>query len=319
MNKGLLFFILIICITLVSSCDTTERYEVDIDELQNIYSLTKPTSTLVSDIELYVDYSTCVIEAVSNSAFFSSIRPRITGANPTLFAIKGPVISEISSDKDIVNQELNKITEISYADINGAVDKICNQNKQAILITDGEYWTNPEGERIDLPYMKDSFIKWINKGRVIQVISESYQESYRGKKHSKKRFYFFFTDDKLENNIYEEISKADGFKSADVDFFKMTNSDIKVNRSISVNSNLNSKIDTTKIFDFIEIDNHWKDIYNFVILVTDDDGNQVEGGNPLIENIKIENYDLSNYKINELELKAYNISDQYLDSLHRTS
>lgn len=270
------------------------------------------SSTLSSDVDLYVDYSTCVSDAVRNSNFFQSIRPRITGASPTLYAIKGSEISRVSSDINEVNHQLNNILEISYADIHGAISEICDKDNQAILITDGEYWTQPEGERTDLPYMKDSFIKWLNKGNVVHVITENYKELYHGQYHDKKRFYFFFTNDKLEGNIYKEISKSHGFQSVDVGLLKLSNSDLEIDRTLAIDENLTSKVDTTHVFDFVDIDNKWKDINDYVMNAIDEIGNPIPIGNPLIKGGKFVNENLASYMINDLELKAYDIYDQYL-------
>lgn len=294
-----------------------DHYDVEMNELQKIYTSTvQSKSNLTQNVDLYIDYSTCVAEAVTNSPFFRAIRPRITGSGPTLFGIQGPMIRLISLNRDTVNQVLNNISEISFANIPGAIEQICNSNNQAILITDGEYWTTPEGERIDLPYMKDRFIKWLNKGYSINIASEAYVENYNGRPYDKKRFYFFFIDDNIQNNIFSEISKAENFYSSNVTFFKLTNSDLKIQRNSMIDSNLDSKSDTTYNFDYFEINTSWEDIFKYVLNATDDQGNTINNGNPLIYNIKIQNLELNNYNIDNVVIKAYNISSLYMDNAH---
>ncbi|OAV73443.1 hypothetical protein Barb6_00236 [Bacteroidales bacterium Barb6] len=290
--------------------------EVDINELQeNVYAPTvHKKDTLEMTVSLFIDYSTCVREAVSNSAFFATIRPRLTGLKPTMYSIKGNEIKEFSSDMDKINQELNNITEFSYANIQGAVEQICNSNQQAVLITDCEFWTTPEGERTNLPYMKEAFITWLNKGFSIHIITEAYKESYHGSSHDKKRFYLFFTDDKLPNDLYEEISKADDFENINGSYYKLTNSDMKFLRSIDVvDDNLNFQIDTSYHFDYIEIDNSWKDIQKYVMEATDGDGNLIPDGNPIIKGLKFQPF--GNYTIEDIDIVASNITAAYLDTV----
>lgn len=312
------YLLTILFIFTFSNCkwwDDTITVEIDIKKLEKIYSSSvSPSTTLNKDIDLYVDYSTCVIDAVKNSSFFKSLRPTITGESPTLYAIKGPAIQLVSSDMDTVNRELTNLTEIAYADITGAIGNITNSNKQSILITDGEFWTIPEGERTDLPYMRESFEKWINRGYVVHIVIENYKESYKGKSTDKKRFYFFFTDDKLENNIYEIARNSQGFNSTDLNHFKMSNSDINIIRNTTIDDNLQFKIDTIQKFDFIEIDSPWEDIQNYVLNASDDEENPIKNGSPLIKDLKISNKTLVNFDLSEISIKAYNITDFYLDS-----
>jgi hypothetical protein len=304
----ILLFIALLC----ASCDPPPL-EVDPDVIQEkVYNPTvNKKDTLNAGVTLFIDYSTCVKDAVANSVFFAAIRPRITGLKPTMYAIKGESIEYYSSNMDSINLELNHIQEISYANINGAVEQICNANQQAILITDCEYWTKPQGERTDLPYLKEPFIQWLNKGYSIYIIKESYLETYHGSSYPKIRFYFFFTDDKLSNNVYEEVSKSTGFKSANVTFFKSTNSDIIIHRNTeTVDNNLVFRMDTTRLFDYIEIDDSWKDIQQYIMEATDDDGNLISGGNPLIKGVKFSNF--NNYTIEDIEVHASNITAQYM-------
>ncbi len=292
--------IYLILITL-SACSKTKEIEITSDKLLSIYNATvKPDMPLGKGVDLYVDYSTCVKLAVENSKFFKSVRPRITGIKMTLYSIKAMEINKVSDDMDTINEELNNISEIPYANIKGAIEKIVKSNNQAILITDGEYWTNPEGERTDLPYLKPSFEKWIQQGHSIYIKVERYNENYKGEVFSKKRYYFFFTDDNIVNNIYKEVSKADDFNQDDVSEFKLTSSDIKMTRHAKLNEALSEDQGSIKKisgFDFLEIQNTWAEIEKY--------------GYPLLDNIELNRS--QNYIINEVSVTAYNVSDFYLD------
>ena len=303
---GMLFF----------SCDffnsnNVEDIEMNDKTLSKIHVESIITHPIIKkEIELYIDYSTCVIDAVKNSIFFKNIRPRITGLQPTLISIKGLVISKVSSDMDAVNNELNSLQEVSYANIAGAIEKICDSDHQNILITDGEYWTSPEGERTDLPYMKESFKKWLLKGYVVHVIVEDYKELFQGKLNDKKRFYFLFTDDRLEDNVFNEISKAKNFKTSNITVFKLSNVDLKIERSMNlINEDLGFEVDTLKSYDVVLIENKWEDIFTYVLNGKDENGEEIKNGKPFIMNLKLHSKQLENFEVNQIEIKAYLITD----------
>jgi hypothetical protein len=155
------------------------------------------------------------------------------------------------------------------------------------------------------------------------VVIENYKENYKGKSCDKKRFYFFFTDDKLKDNIYSEVSKAENFNAAGVSFFSLNNSDATIIRNInSVDDQLEFTVDTSGIFDFIKIDSPWSDIKQFVQYAQDEEEESEKenehgpsyNGHHLFKDIKIKSKDLANFKIEDIDLKAYNYTDVYLDS-----
>jgi hypothetical protein len=325
MNKKISFFgslllIAVVLLLLLTNCDKTTRYEVEKEKLNKIYTSTvKPKIELNKEVHLYIDYSKCMRDAVDNSTFFQSIRARLTtGIRPTLFAIKGTNIEQITTDGDLINQQLNLLDEVSAANIRQAAEDITNGNNQAILITDGEYWTNEIGERLDFPYMLEPFKRWVNKGFSIHFIVEDYTERHKGRPFNKKRFYIFFTDDKIENNVYQEISKDVNLDQFGLKKFKLTNSDLKLRKNTIINANLSFEIDTTSDYDICEIFDSWEDIYEFIIFGKDDEGNIIPSGYPLIENISLSK-EMENYIIEDIDLKAYNISEVYLDSVQNNA
>jgi hypothetical protein len=311
-----IFFIAIAIGFFLSGCDKTIRFEVEKETLDKIFTSTVvPKIPLIKEVDLYVDYSTCVKDAVDNSYFFKSIRSRLTTSlKPTLHSIKGSEIKVVSNDPDIINQELNNLTEVNAANIRQAVEDITNSNRQAILITDGEFWSYSIGERIDFAYMHEPFKRWLNKGHSIYFIIEDYSERHNNKFYDKKRFYIFFTDDDIENNIFQEIQKENNPTNYGVRTFKLTNSDLKLKRETKFYSDLESTLDTTSKYDYIEIGSSWSVIYNFVINTSDDEGNIIENGIPIIEGLSLKSNELENFVIEDIDLKAYNIAAVYFDS-----
>jgi hypothetical protein len=313
-----MFFVIALLFAGCAGCSSGGYFEVDVATLQE--KIYEPTATkkhtLDTKVSLYVDYSTCVKLAVEKSDFFSSIRPRITGLQQlTMYKIEGSNITLFSSDNASINQELNKIKEIDYANIGGAVEQICNANQQAILITDCEYWTKQEGERTDLTYMKDPIVQWLNKGFSIYVLVEPYKETSKGTSYDKKLFYFFFTDDKITDNIYTKI--IGNVNTDQLSTYKFTNSDMKVIRNKDmVDNSLVCNVDDSFDFDYIEIENKWEDIQKYIMEATDDDGNLIPGGTPFIKGLKFTLPDCYVLTTDDINIKVANITKTYQDSFY---
>jgi hypothetical protein len=291
-------------------------FEPDLTELQDRFcnGAVNRTAVLKAGVNLFVDYSSCVKDAVRNSDFFAAVRPRITGLNPLLYSMRGSETVRVSDDMDVINRELNSLDDVPYADIKGTVELICSSDCQAILITDCEYWTKGEGERTNLPYLKVPFIEWINRGHVIYVVVERYVEMYRGKRCDKKRFYFFFTDDRLRDNVFEEIRRTGDFSRYGVVCHKLCNSDIRIDRTaLTADENLTFDVNSSRSFDYVEIYDGWDIISRYVMEAEDDEGNPVAGGNPLIRGIRFSDY--GNYRIESVGVRVSDITQAYCDSL----
>ena len=316
--KGLIRALCIASMIGIGSCKSPTHFTVDEKSIMEFHAKTDSAiNRLDSHVNLFIDYSTCMAEAVKSSQFFSQIRPRITGINPTLYGIKGNNIEMISNDNVAVNVELNKIAEFPYADLKGAFSQICDKNNQAILITDGEYWTPGIGEMTDLPYFKDQFVKWLSKGFDIYIYVEDYVEQYHGKAFAKKRFYFIFTDDNLKNNIYEELKRAFTVSplSPILKLYKLSTKDFLPDGKLVVYDQIESTQVTEKGFVAFDIGSEWENLDMYVLNATNaEDGTSVAGGNYLIRGLKITPYPDSVYTFPELDIKVYNVSENYLDS-----
>ena len=316
--KGLIRAICIASMIGIGSCKSPTQFTVDEKSIMEFHAKTDSAiNRLDSHVNLFIDYSTCMVEAVKSSKFFSQIRPRITGLNPTLYGIKGDKIEMISSDNVSVNVELNKITEYPYADLIHAFSQICDTNNQAILITDGEYWTPGIGEMTDIPYFKDPLVKWLSKGYEVYVYVEDYNEPYHGRLYSKKRCYFVFSDDNLKNNIFQELKRAFPVSpvSSTLKLYKLSGRDFLLGGKLVVYDQIESTLITEKGFTALDIGSDWGNLDMYVLNATNaDDGTSVAGGNYLIRGLKITPYPDSVYTFPELDIKVYNVSENYLDS-----
>jgi len=311
-----LFFASILLAILFNSC---EYLQVDKQVLQTkIYDPTAiKYQSLQQSTVLYLDHSTCVIDAVQNSEVFKAVRPNLGQYCDTLRLIKGDSFESIPLNRkeNKVSEVLETInTDISFADIRSAVFNICNDNQQAILISDCESYAN--GRFLDLePYMSEPFKIWLSKGHSIYIITEPYQEKYKGRTYDKKRFYIIFTDDKLQAPISNVIkAEIQGLMENGVcTWFKMTNSDIGVEspKSDMVSTTLSFNVDYLNGFELITIENSWDDIRKYVMKL-DKHLNPIPGDipEPLIRNLVINQGE--NYKISDIQIVATNITTKYI-------
>jgi hypothetical protein len=315
--RDLMKLVLVFMIIGAWACKHTILVPVDEKSVSDFHQMNLMSSNeLNRDVKLFIDYSTCVAQAVRTSDFFRQIRPRITGLNPILYGIKGDKIDSISGNKDFINQELSQVNEIPYANLEEASQRICSGNCQAILITDGEYWTEGMGERTDLAYLKDPFIMWLSKGHDIYVYIEKYSENYNGHEYLKNRFYFLFTDDKLPGNIYQELNKAFSVSplTADLKLIRISNTDIGRSGTLSVFPDIESSLVTDHGCTAIEVTSEWKDIDTYVLNAKDSIGNSIEGGKFLLSGLKLASDAMSAYDYPEVGITVYNVTQSYLNN-----
>lgn len=107
-----------------------------------------------NELTLYVDYSTCI--ALGQEApFFQALVPSWTNAAKRFFAIKGSSIEEHSADSTFLL--LRNVSEVNYADIKTAAERITAGSTEAVLLTDGEYFQPSEAKgNINNPYLAEA-------------------------------------------------------------------------------------------------------------------------------------------------------------------
>ena len=205
-NKILSLLSLVVAVMSVSGCMGGVDYTADLSLMPKFVAqnFACEATTLSDSVDLYVDYSTCVAEA-SNSAFYAAVRPTFVDCSPTFYSIKGTTIKKETDNRQQVYALLSSIIEVNHADIKQAVRNIVNSNRQAVLITDGEYYQKGAiRDNLNNPYLAEEFRTWLRAGRDIYIYSEPYLESGRFNKY---RYYMLFTDSELENDIHERFSR----------------------------------------------------------------------------------------------------------------
>lgn len=323
--KQVYSYLCTICTTIfiaggISSCSSAR-----VDELGKIGSFHKASlntsaNQLATDnsanggtkVDLYIDYSDCMITA-KNSPYYTSVQPAIIACNPNYYSIKGNNIAFETNDKMKVHQLLNSITNVDYSNIKGAVDSIIANKNEAILITDGEFYQKGIGANLNNPYLADEFKQWLTMGFDIYVYSEPY--TFAGV--TKNRYYMLFTDHRLENNI-QQIFSRNAPKQDDVKMVHLYSGipSVKVQpKGVQFNEQLlitdEAEINPALSYECHTMDANWNDVYDYVLKATDDDGNPIKGGDYFLKGISVNVTDEDAYKPYAIELKCYEISNLY--------
>lgn len=267
-------------------------------------------------LNLFVDYSTCNYLG-QNSQFFQDVEASLVNKTSAYYSIKG---SQIKQEQGDVYTLLRNIEEVNYAELAKAAQMMADDNCESVMITDGEYYTpsNAKGHDND-PYLADAFKKWILRGYDIHIISEPYVEPYNGQSYNKKRFYIMFTDDRMQNNIYERIRRTVDFTQfPDVDEFHISASHPQMkgngNNCSIQNDILESK---SKGFGTFEIEDwdgcDWKTIEDELVNGVDEEtGEPRKSGTPVIQ-MGLDKNSFGCYRIKSINLKVYDINQEYND------
>lgn len=315
-----LFFKVLILIS-ISSCNscTTQDYIQDTSKIKDFHKFFNSTEKQIlnENVDLFVDYSTCLSPAeTSKSTFYSAIHPNLITCAPSFWSIKGSVITKEDGD---VYSLLNNISEVNYADLRRAVEMIVNSNNQAILISDGEFYQqNGNAANYNNPYLFESFKKWLRAGHDIYIYSEKYKESNRFEKF---RYYFLFTDRDIEDNIYQKLSRGVNLND-EVRLTKLSSTDFRVftkydgvsqpmvNQVLSPNPESYFKKEGN--FEFQEYQLTWKDIVKYIKYAYDPvSGEPMPQGDFVLRGIFVDSKSLDYFTIQDIGVKVYNAYDAF--------
>lgn len=292
----------------------------DPSKIANFHELlsTKKKDSLNVNVDLFVDYSTCVAEA-KNSPFYLSIQSKINECKPAYWSIKGDRIKKEAErdENEKVFNLLNNIKEVNNANLIQATKQIAEGNNQAILITDGEYFRDGSSQdNKNFPYQGENFKKWLLKGHEIYIYAEDYIESNQFKKF---RYYILFTDSDLKNkNIYNIISKNVQPGSIKLihlsnrSFYIETNYDgkkfPKVNEVLSLNPDTYISGNN---FEFDDFQLDWKAICEYIQNAKDPNtGNEIPGGDYILRGVFLNTKNLEYFKISKIDVKVYEVFDE---------
>lgn len=275
-----------------------------------------PENNVLSDsVDLYVDYSTCVAEA-KNSSYYKATHPSIVDCSPTFWSIKGKTIKKETDDRQKVYQLLSTIVEVNHADIKQAIRNIVSGNRQAVLITDGEYYMQGAvRDNLNNPYLAEEFRTWLRAGHDIYIYSEPYLENGR---YNKYRYYMLFTDADMPNNINDRFARSapndDRVKmlhlSNGVPAVKFVKDYPDINIALSP---IQENCCKDAVLDLQEYGVSWKDIYNFL------DRDYKIKDRYVLRGIFVDKLESDCYRIDEVEPVVYQLYDayqEYCDSVY---
>ena len=306
-------------------CHDVELNTEYITEFHQTYFGDKKAPLKTGKLKLYVDYSTCVAQAMNDgSTFYKDMLPILQRAS-SYYSIKGPNVSlenEIISDEGIYN-ELCNIQEVNYANLPKASEDIANGDCEAILVTDGEYY-QPNGAKShnNNPYLHKAFNKWLRHGREIFIYCEPYVETYKGQQYNKKRFYFVFTDSEVKGNVYDLIVNQipNIEKRTDVLQYHLTSSHSLLRTEGHSNSSIPNENLSAEILEacgYYEVQDwcalSWKNIKKYIIEAVDDEtGNELKNGEAIISGLSLDrNTKGSCFRIDDIYLEVSNLTEIY--------
>lgn len=318
-----IFFPIVLCVLFVintllfTSCNKSVMTPDDTKYLQEFHLVNfEPNEKLLQEnkLNLFVDYSTCNYLG-QNSQFFQDVEASLVNKTSSYFSIKG---NEIKQEQGDVYTLLRNIEEVNYAELAKAAQMMADDNCESVMITDGEYYTPSTAKGHDNdPYLAGAFKKWILRGYDIHIISEPYVEPYNGQMFNKKRFYIIFTDDRMENNIYERIRRTVDFTQfPDVDEFHISASHPQL-KGNSDNCSVQNEIleSKSKGFGTFEIEDwdgcDWKTIEDELVNGVDEEtGEPIKSGTPIIQ-MGLDKNSFGCYRIKSVNLKVYDINREY--------
>ena len=302
---------------LCTSCDSYSTSAPDdkyLSEFHNKYfQYTGNESKLnENNLSLFVDYSTCITLG-QHSPFFQSLVPSFVAATKHYYSIKGDKVVEEQNIN--VFQALSNIIEVNYADLKQAANLIVNGNSEGVLLTDGEYYQkNIAGGGISDPYMANAFKQWLKKGHDIYILAEPYLEGPQ--KYNKKRFYFLFTDSRLESNIYKRICETTKLENyPDVEMFHLSASHPTImaeNGKSKVNEIVSASNKNYGLYEIQDWPVDWKSIEGYIMGAVDEStGEPLQYGNPVISGLRVDRNSYGGFRISEISVKVYDINADY--------
>jgi hypothetical protein len=320
MFKKVKFVIVLVIATITFiSCSENNPTPEDTKHLKQFHETCfAKTNSLIkeNDLRLFVDYSTC-IKLGQHSDFFKELRSSLQEKTKHYYSIKGNNIIEENTEDTSVYDRLRNISEFNYANLRAAADSIANGNSEAVLLTDGEFIQKgiAEGNETN-PYMAGAFKKWLKKGGDIYILIEPYEELHKGEKYNKKRFYFIFTDNHLEDNIYKNIKeylkKFDYIKEFHLSANNPVNA-IEV-KSLDVNPTLSAISKPYGNYEIQDWQIDWEAIEGIIMGAVDPKtGESLPNGECVIGGLQVDKNHFGGYKISEIDVKVYNINYAYFE------
>ncbi|MFV5692182.1 hypothetical protein ACM55K_09175 [Flavobacterium sp. LT1R49] len=289
-------------------------------------------NTKAGNPSMYIDFSSGIFQAFKNNPTNSNLLKAVYGnlsGDLDVFMLNNDSIQPlINSDPNLVGKmvvDQNSYDGI-YAPIKDAVSKIVSKNNDALLVSDfEEYYPESSGrsEILDIPYLKESFIKWLSKGNTIRFYVSNYKEN-----GIDKHLYFTVFNcgnsskssmlSKVENSLYSlpyfdlsnksfKLSQEYGGEKTGGIFYDITGKDEKqknlldLNRETYVNG-----LQNNNNFEFYQFGLDWSTIGELKSVYQEQ--NQFKD---FFRKLFIDVSDEDAYSIGALDVKVYDVSEDF--------
>lgn len=316
----LLFCLCVIAMLTLSCCNKICIDAENHTEILNEMAPVETVDTLDPSTILYIDASGVFSDA-RISPIFNDMKQQMYQYIGTLVFIEGERFDTTQCDRKkqtLFNALENRVCTAgtNYADIQKAVEDICDGNRQGMIISDFEFYKDGKVHDND-PYLSESFKKWLNKGYQIDILTEPYLE--RG--NLKKRFYMFFTDPSAEAPISKTmIAQVQKYlvesepNVGECSLLTLKNRDVRIERNKENSSSEEIDINKKNINEKCELvstETSWNDIKEFLMKL-DNHNKVIDDETPIsiVDGLKLS--DGNNYSINNITVRATNISKLYL-------
>lgn len=329
MKNNAIILILGFVIASFYSCKTNNVAEIGYNEVindyHNAYFDTEKNATKNENFGIYVDFSSGMKIAFNDTKTLGFYELFINSLKLSKVDFHEVANNEVTKFANYDKGNLYKIVKDKsrYNKINApldvAINKIVAEGRESVFITDGELWQNAER---DDPWAREAFEKWLKAGGTITFFVTDHADA----KKQKHLFYMFFIPEYKANdgeNIVTQfkyyLENSSEAKSYSYKNFTFNNNGFKIVQEYpnetSGGANTNLEIDPTTFincakkgnFEYHEYLLNWQNIVTYIREATDDDGNSLKGGEPIISKLFIETDNFEFYSIEELDIKVYDI------------
>lgn len=284
------------------------------------------------NFSIYIDYSDGMQVAFADPnarQFYELFVNSLPISQVSFFEVGKSQINEIENlaKSELYDKIKNRKKFVgNYAPLDLAAEKIVAQNREAVLITDGELFDKRLGERDD-PWAREAFTTWLKNGNTIEFFVTDHTDA--GKQ--KHIFYMFFvpkntTPDakSITGQFRFYLEKSVEAKSLQYTHFALSKTAYKIVQEYptakSGGANQYAEIDPetfvnqgeTLGYEFHQYYLTWADMVEFIANAYDEKtGNPIQGGAPLISKLFIEPGALEFFSIEQVEIQTFDVKDDY--------
>ncbi len=330
MKKKIYFAVLLSLVLLVNACKKGHcpaDMMLDYPQVIKAYhqNVTKKDNFVNQETKfaVYLDYSSSMKTAFADKKtldFYEMFINSLKISTVDFYEVDKNNVTEIKNlNKNELYKKVKDVARFSgiNAPLHQAMQLIMTNKCEAVFITDGELWDN--GEKDD-PWAREEFELWLTNGNLIDF----YVTDHIDEGKQKHVFYMFFIpknkiDDtqNISNQFKFYLDNSLTAKELVYSKFSFSNNAIKLTQEyktqksggLNPNAILNEETYINEglnySFEYIDIMMRWKDIVKYIQFATNDMGQPLKNGEPLINQLFVETTNLEFYKIEELGIKVY--------------